>query len=180
MKYVVLQVLLALANLTGSPTISWAISGSQTDDFEDGTKQGWTDGLGGNNVVNITAGGPLGTNDNFLQISSGSFGGASRLITFNDTQWIGNYTAAGVTQIAMDLKNFSGGTLPIRIAIREGTGGSGTPGYSSTNPFNLLADGQWHHAVFPLSLMTPINGPLPLSTDLASVADFRLLSSTVP
>src|SRR5437764_7461399 len=38
------------------------------------------------------------TDDNFLQISSGSFGGASRFITFNDTQWTGNYTAAGVTQ----------------------------------------------------------------------------------
>src|SRR5207248_6272809 len=100
MRLSVWQMLLGAAILTVLPAFSWAISGSQTDNFEDGTKQGWTDGQGGPNVANIATGGPLGTNDNFLQISSGSFGGASRLITFNDTQWTGNYTAPGVTQIA--------------------------------------------------------------------------------
>src|ERR1043166_6927501 len=82
----------------------------------------------------------------------------------------------------MDLRNFGSIALPIRIAIREGTGGSGTPGYASTTAFNLAADGQWHTAVFSLAAgtLTPINSPQPLATDLANVQEFRLLSSGSP
>ena len=173
---------LGLLIVCSLPSNTWAISASQTDDFENGTTLSWTDGSGGANVANITTGGPAGANDNYLQISSGSFCGSARLVTFNQSQWVGNYAGAGVSQIAMDLKNLGSSTIPIRIAIREGTGGSGTPGYASTTGFSLPADGLWHHAIFALTAgtMTPINSPQPFATDLASVQDFRLLSSTAP
>jgi hypothetical protein len=164
-----------------SPALALGISLGQVDDFEDGTTASWTDGVNGN-TANITTGGPAGANDNYLQISSGSFGGQSRMTVFNRSQWVGNYLAAGVTAISMDLRNFGSSAIPIRIAIREGTGGSSTPGYASTTAFSLAADGQWHTAVFSLAAsdLTPINSPQPLTTDLANVAEFRLLSSASP
>lgn len=111
-------------------------------------------------------------------------GNQSLTQTVNDSQWLGNYVSAGVTGVAMDLRiPIPFGPLPMRIAIREATGDSSTtPGYCSTTAFNLTADGNWHHVVFPLDAasMTAINSPKQLSVDLANVVDFRLLSSPAP
>src|SRR5438132_13125182 len=96
------------------PSIALGITLGQVDNFEDGTTQGWGDPAG--NSINIATGGPTGVNDNFLQVSSGTFGGASKLITFNQSQWVGNYLSAGVSSISMDLKNLGSSTIPIRIA----------------------------------------------------------------
>jgi hypothetical protein len=100
-------------------------------------------------------------------------------VAFNQTQWIGNYVATGVTSVEMDLKNFTTSPESIRIALRASAGGSTTPGYSSTTPFSLAADGAWHHAVFSLDSgsLTAINSPAPLSTFLTSVGDFRVLQA---
>jgi len=70
-------------------------------------------------------------------------------------------------------------TLSIRIAIREGTGNASTPGYASTNAFSLPPDNQWHHAVFLLDVadLTGVNSPAALITDLASVAELRILDA---
>ena len=57
-----------------------------------------------------------------MQIASGATPLPPRLLMFNDTQWIGDYVASGTTQIVMDLLNSGTAALPIRIAIREGTG----------------------------------------------------------
>lgn len=117
-----------------------------------------------------------------MQVVSGSFGGNSRLVTFNDAQWLGNYLGAGVNAVSMNLRNFGPSAIPIRIAIREGSLGSGTPGYCSVTPYLLLPDGLWHAAVFGLDAgsLTPINNPQPLATDLSNVGDFRILSAASP
>ena len=176
-------VLLGGLFVTILPTTSWGIVTFQTDDFEDGTRMGWTNGAGGAGIVNVVPGGPMGAGDNFVQFTSGSFGGATRLIMFNDSQWIGDFSSMSVFQIAMDLKNFNNAApVPIRIAIREASSTASTPGYVSTVPFVVANDGQWHHTVFQLdaSTMTPINSPQPFATDIQSVADFRILSSVAP
>jgi|GEM_PF-1644898 hypothetical protein len=165
-----------------TPTLTFGVTPGQTDTFQDGTTDFWTDGNLGDNVAVIADGGPAGISDAFLQVSSGAFGGSERLITFNDTQWIGDFAAAGVTAVEMDLKNFGSNDLPVRIAIRSAAGNSATPGYSSTTPFSLSADGAWHHAVFLLndSSMTPINVPPPFAAMVTNVMDFRLLCSANP
>jgi hypothetical protein len=164
------------------PIAAFGISAGQIDNFQDGSLANWTSGGGGAGQVNVATGGPSGANDRFIQIASGATPLAPRLLMFNDTQWIGNFSAAGVSQVAMDLLNSGTTALPIRIAIREGTGGSTTPGYSSTTPFNLPADGAWHHAVFLLDAadLTGVNSPQALATDLANVKDFRVLSAAAP
>ncbi len=152
----------------------------QEDTFLDGTVQGWIDPA--DNTSNIGTGGPAGLNDQYLQVVSGSYGGGSRFTVFNRAQWLGDYLAAGVTGISMELLNLGPSSLPIRIAIREGTGTASTPGYASTVPFSLPADGQWHAAFFSLDAgsLTPIHSPKPLAVDLANVADFHILSSSSP
>src|SRR5262249_18278751 len=127
----------------------FGITLGQIDTFQEGTTQGWVDPAF--NTSNIANNGPAGAGDHYLQIVSGTFGGGVRLTAFNRAQWLGNYISAGATGISMDLRNFGPNALPIRIAIREGTGNSLTPGYASTVAFNLPADGQWHSAFFSLS-----------------------------
>ena len=120
------------------PVAAFGITLGQVDNFEDGTTNGWIDGLGGN-TTNINTGGPAGVNDNYLQVSSGSFGGQTRMVVFNQSQWLGNYVTVGVAAVSMDLRRFGGSSsIPIRIAIRESSGGGGTPGYASTPEFFCL------------------------------------------
>jgi len=166
---------------TAVPVSAFGITPSQIDAFQDGAVGNWSGG-GSGSPVNVATGGPTGAGDKFLQIASGATPLPPRLLMFNQSQWTGDFVAAGVTQVAMDLLNTGASTLPIRITIREGTGGSTTPGYSSTTPFNLPGDGTWHHAVFLLDAanLTGVNTPQPLATDLANVKEFRILASTTP
>src|SRR5947209_6747748 len=134
-----------------SPGVAWCVALNQVDTFSSGSLNSWTDGHAGSNVLNIGTGGPNGAGDSFLQVSSGTFGGATRMITFNRTQWAGNYITAGVGSISMELKNFGTTAIPIRITLRDSTGVQTDPGYSSLNAFSLPADGQWHLAKFNLT-----------------------------
>jgi hypothetical protein len=167
-----------------------AIIPGQTDNFQDGTTQHWANGDGGSTgPFNIANGGPDGGGDKYLEILSGALGGSQKLIAFNRSQWTGNYLAnGGVNEIDADLANFGPQPLFIRIAIRQ-TLGRTAPGYASTTPFMLPADGNWHQAAFFIDAadLTPINSgdfpsvpPAPLGTFLQSVAEFRILSSVSP
>src|SRR5687768_15521104 len=173
--YVVIAGVLAV-----SATSASAITPTQLDDFEIGTTQGWaTGGSGAPN--NVATGGPAGLNDAYMQMNStGSGGAGGRLIVFNSAQWSGDYTAAGVTGISMNFRNPTATPLPMRIAVKSSAGN--TPGYASTNPFTVPADGAWHTAVFSLDpgALTAVNGPDPLATVLASVGEVRLLASVAP
>ena len=171
------MLLAAVISLTAH-SVSLGITPGQIDTFEDDTTQGWSSA----SVITPPFGSP-GSGSYVLQVSSGGSGLQSRLEVFNRSQWLGNFLAAGVTEVAMDLRNGSfSGTLPMRIAIREGTAASITAGYASTTAFSLPNDLQWHHAVFSLApgSLTPIDSPQPLASDLANVLDFRLLSSASP
>jgi hypothetical protein len=170
--------LLVVATLLASPSAALGITLGQVDTFENGAVAGWA-------VVNPTLqiNGPAGSADHYVQVSSGASGQQSNLQMFNQSQWLGNYLAAGVTGVEMDLKNLNfTGADSIRIAIREGTASSITSGYSSTIAFNLPVDGQWHHAIFSLAAgsLTGINSPQPLASDLANVVNFGILSSVSP
>src|SRR5260221_386082 len=137
------------AGLLLIPRPSLAVTIGQIDTFQNGTTQNWTNG-GVPDPINVSTGGPAGSGDRFLEIQSGTFGGGSRLVAFNRNQWTGNFGSAKVSKIAVDLKNLGTAStaLPIRIALRSGTGSAITPGYASTTAFSLPHDNLWHHAVF--------------------------------
>lgn len=148
MKSIVLTIAAGL--LVGPSVATASVVAGQVDDFEDGTVQNWTGSFFGQ-PANVASGGPAGLNDNFLQvISTGGSGPGSKLATFNDNgQWAGDYLAAGVTAIQVDMKNFSasGDDLEMRLLIPFGAGGNFTSTLSQTVP----ADGAWHTLTFGLA-----------------------------
>jgi hypothetical protein len=165
----------------------------QIDTFENNTTNGWMigDPLARNPPVPgftppavIPTGGPAGAGDHFMLLTADDVRSGGRITVFNRDQWGGNFLQAGVNLVEVDLKNFNAANtdpLPIRIAIKAGTG-RGSTGYSSTTPFLLPADGQWHHAAFLLDAadLTAVGAAPPLNTLLANVAEFRILNSPTP
>lgn len=154
-----------------------AVTGAQTDDFEDGTTQGWMEGvLSPNPPINVPAGGPAGVGDGYLEnLSDGGLLAGGRQVVFNRAQWAGDYLAAQVISLEMDLVNLGASELSIRIAL-EGAFGER---YGSTTAFPLPADGAWHHASFGLAggELAQIIGLAPLETVLAGVTELRILSA---
>jgi hypothetical protein len=171
------------------PAAAYSITLPQVDNFQDGTTRNWTNG-GAPTISNVADGGPNGAGDSFLQVTSTGVGtGGSRLITFNTTQWIGDYNMAGVGAISMDLKFISLGDpttdiRPIRLAIFNPLTDTG---YASTDSvpggaFVLPNDGAWHHWTFTLSTdsMSAIGTPPAFSMQLSNVTELRILGSAVP
>jgi PEP-CTERM motif len=107
-------------------TQAFGITLGQTDDFNNGTLELWQTGAPNPNPhVNVPNAGQLGVGDHVLQVSSnanGSGPGAQPVI-FNNAQWTGDYLAAGVTAITLDLNNLS--TIPINPGLEiRGPGGN--------------------------------------------------------
>jgi hypothetical protein len=165
-----------LAVLVGAGRVSATPVAAQLNDFESGTTQGWTNGGGAADPSNVTTGGPGGADDNFLRITArGGSGAGSRLASFNRAaQWTGNYVSAGVTSVEMDLKNLGTTPLVIRIGLQESAGTR----FASTTPFNLPADGLWHHAAFPINATSLTRtGSTPIATALTRINELRIIHS---
>ena len=154
------------------------ITNNQTDNFEDGTVQGWSEGiLSSNQPVNITNGGPGGTGDNYLEnVSSGGGGAGGKLVMFNTTQWTGDFAGAGVTQISMHLNNLGATNLTIRLAM-DGSGGR----FSTTNAVALTSGSGWQTVVFSVgpSDLTAIGGS-DVNATLGNVTQLRILHNSSP
>ena len=56
--------LLVVAALLASPSITFGITLGQIDTFEDGTKQGWNNG----SAIGVQPGGPAGSGDHYFPI----------------------------------------------------------------------------------------------------------------
>src|SRR4029079_2083335 len=71
-----------------------AVTPGQIDEFnlQPTSTYGWSNGGAGFGIENIATGGPNGADDHFLQISSGDLGGQSKLVSFSDAHWRGDFT----------------------------------------------------------------------------------------
>lgn len=173
-------VLLCLALIpVAGPFAAYGLTLGQIDDFQDGTTDGWT--TGHSTPANIATGGPAGAGDRYMQVvSSGGFGTDSRLVVFNNSQWLGDYISAGITSVEMYLANFGTQTLSMRLAFFESSG----VGYSATTAFSLPADSSWHHVVFPLddADFTAVGFPSSSFGDLLAnfTGQLRILDSASP
>jgi hypothetical protein len=138
--------------LTALP--SAAVVLGQNDDFEDGTTSGWTIGQSLPSAPqNVATGGPAGADDNYLLVTGlGGFGGGSRLVAFNFTQWAGNYTAAGVVAILADVNNFGPTDLSLRLLIADGAGQFFSNGVISAEAVVVPAGSGWVTVAFPISV----------------------------
>ncbi len=135
---------------------SFAVVNGQMDTFEDGTTDGWIVGLLGAPhpapPVNIPTGGPSGVNDNYLQLTAiGGNGPGSRLSVLNPAQWAGDYLAAGITSIRMDVANFGNNDLDLRLQFEDPQGGPPTDIAISQNAIHLPAGSGWTPILFPIN-----------------------------
>jgi hypothetical protein len=155
-----------------------AISNGQDDSFQDGTTDGWMNG-GTMQPVNIATGGPQGAGDRFMELTADGSGSNGKLTVFNRAQWLGNYTTAGVNEIDVELNNFSGVALSIRLAFKSATFG-GAPGYVTTSAFSLAPNSGWQHAFFSITpaTMTAVGGPSDFATFFSAPAEFRIINAT--
>jgi hypothetical protein len=135
-----------------------------TDDFQDGTTQGWRVnilGMGSSHPAppaNIASGGPAGAGDRFLQLTS--FGGpntespnpGSRLSALNVFgAWAGDYRAAGIPALAMDVKNFGPSDLFLRLVFEDPTPTGPPQNFAmSADPVVVRAGADWQRVLFPL------------------------------
>jgi hypothetical protein len=177
MKPILIAAFLVLTSIAPSK----AVILFRVDDFQDGTIENWSNGVAAE-PLNVPNNGPLGAGDAYMRVVADGSGSGGRLTVFNLDQWTGDYHAAGVTAIEMDLKNPGTNPLTIRIAFKTDRFG-GAPGYSYTEGFIIPADNIWRHFVFELdgSLFTAIGGPQ-ISFDelLFDAPELRILHSAAP
>jgi hypothetical protein len=156
---------------------SLAVTFGQLDDFQDGTVMGWSQGAPSPNPTsNVNTGGPAGAGDQYLlNVSSGLFGAGGKQAMFNRVQWTGNFNAAGVTRVRLNLANFGTNNLAIRVAV-EGAAGTW---YASTNPIPLPVNSGWTSQLFDLtaSNLSLVGGGQTLSDVLDNVIEMRILSN---
>jgi hypothetical protein len=179
---------LAAVAAFGTAAAQAAVTGGRTDSFEDGTTQSWSRNVERANAAasttvtprNVADGGPAGTGDAYLQIVGDGAGSTAHITAFNRDRWSGDFLAAGITRIELDLRNVqnvaevqqvttAAGLVPairttamqVRLvfsarprALFELSPGVFTPGEVPqawvTQAFTLEADDAWHHATFLL------------------------------
>lgn len=139
-----------------------------TDTFEDGSTNGWASGAANpSQPSNVATGGPAGAGDNFLLTLSnggGSIGG--KLVVIAGAQWTGDYNAAGVSALVMDLANLGAVDLSLRLVLF----GSGGDTAISSSAVVVPAGSGWMHASFSLDPAQLTGSP----GTLAAVSGLRL------
>lgn len=156
-----------------------AVVVGQIDDFQNGTTANWTNGeiIGTTPVTNVPNGGPAGAGDHYIQLTADGSNSGGKLTAFNRDQWLGDYPAANVTSIEVDLLNQSSVTLSIRMAFKNGPGSNGVPGYL-TQAMVLPVGSGWQH--FTISLapanLIPVGGPAPWETFF--IGEVRFIHAT--
>ena len=145
----------------------FAVSNGMVDTFENGSTDGWASGIPNPNPpVNIADGGPSGTGDGYLQItSSGTGGPGGRLVAFSGPQWAGDYIDAGVTAIGMHVNNLGATDLDLRLAFESASGNA-----LSISAIQIAAGSGWTQVLFPV-VPSALDGPVGV---LSSVTQFRL------
>jgi hypothetical protein len=170
-----LSLILVTFLVFGSARQVAAVTPGQVDDFEDGGLANWANGAV--QPINIGSGGPLGLNDNYLQVTSDGSGINGRLTIFNRSQWLGNYVVTGVNEIDLDLNNFGSTTLSIRLAFKSGAF-SGASGYLTSTAFSLAPNSGWEHFSFSIApaTMTAFGTPGDFNTFFSNPAEFRIIN----
>lgn len=157
-------------------TAASAITAGQIDTFQSGTLLNWA---GGSSPTNIANGGPLGTGDRFMRLTStGGFGQGSQMAAFNDFQWAGNYIAAGVRMVECDMKNLGFTDLHMRLVFFT----QGFSRFTSVNAVILPSGGDWVRCYFPMreADLVIVEGNETYAEGLATVFRGMIRHNTVP
>lgn len=148
---------------------AWAVTLGQASSFEGASTEGWTSGdFNPNPPMLVSTGGPAGGGDGYLLLtSSGVHGPGGKMVALAGSDWLGDYLAAGVGGIEMDLNNFGSTELSLRLWL------VGAPGSAAVSlaPVLLPAGSGWAHVSFALSAQA-LEGAA--EATLAGVTQLRL------
>lgn len=170
MKWIVSLVLVTACLVLSS---GGAVTLNQIEDFSG--VHGWSSGVPNPTPPVVVAdSGPLGPADSALRVTSnGGSGPGGKLIVFNTTLWTGDYTAAGITAITMDLRNTGTNTLSFRLAF------NGPGGWFATTVAPVAAFTGWVHREFAISPASLVSaGGSDAASTLAAVSQMRILHSS--
>ncbi|MBT8135610.1 MAG: thrombospondin type 3 repeat-containing protein [Gammaproteobacteria bacterium] len=159
------------------------------DNFEDcevfpcdpATTLGWKQGVlipPESQPMAIPGGGDSGADDAYLEMSD--LGDTPNHGMFNEEpRWTGDYIAAGVNKVRVNVTNFSATPLNLRLGIRDaGQGASGNCWISAT-PFVVETPLVWTNAQFIIdeSTMIQVEGTGTFEDTARNVAQIRIISS---
>jgi hypothetical protein len=136
------------------------VSLAQVDTFEDGTMMGW--GVAGGTPgtvhpappMNVATGGPGGSGDAFLRVTSlGGIGSGSKLSVQNGSQWAQDYLAGNLSAIRMDVNNFGPDDLNLRLLFEDLPAAPGPPVNLALSAAAVLvpAGSGWTSIEFPIA-----------------------------
>ncbi|MEQ8209696.1 MAG: PEP-CTERM sorting domain-containing protein [Lacipirellulaceae bacterium] len=145
-----------------------AIVKGELADFTGGNN-GWRHGQGS---WPLLSGGQDGPTDDFLSIQSQGGGGAlSRMIALNTSpEWTGDFTAAGISTVNVDVLNENGQALDVRFSV-DGGGGR-----FATNSISVPSSSEWQSLSFsfdPSNFQSAGGGNI--ADTLSSVFEIRVL-----
>ncbi len=126
-----------------------AVSSAQFDNFGGGALHGWGYSTASTPVGNVAENGPsaIDAGVGALLMDTNLYGNGKLVVT-NTTAWTGDWTNAGIAQIAMDVRNPNAFGLSMHIGI-AGPGGAGALGDVHVTPsISVAADNEWHVLTF--------------------------------
>ncbi len=124
-----------------------AVQPGQVDDFSGPSLDGWSSGGGNPNPPAVVAGGgPLGAGDAFLQLTANGGSAGGRLVAFAGATWTGDFLAAGVTALRMDVRNLGSTDLSLRLMFTDGAGSRAI----SAQAVPVASGSGWMPVLFPL------------------------------
>jgi len=125
----------------------WAVEAGFVEDFSAGTA-GWT----GAEPAVEPSGGPAGDGDGFLRIEArGANGPGSRLAVYNNSpNWTGDFAAAGITSVDLDIMNLETSPAPMSMRLVLFGPNATSNRWTSIEPIVIANDGQWQRISFPV------------------------------
>ena len=161
-----------------------AVVPGQVDTFEDGTTSNWRAGGFGTHPsppAYRATGGPAGQDDGYLLVTAlGGAGAGSRLSAINAQQWTGDFLAAGVQAVRMDVNNFGPDNLSLRLLFADPTVAPPNNVALSTTAVNVPAGSGWTTVTFPITPadLTATTGTAAVA--LANAPEMRIFHNPAP
>jgi hypothetical protein len=158
---------------------------AQIDTF-DSTLDGWSAGGGPVGQVppvppqRIASGGPAGGSDSFMRVTSigGAAAGSRMVVNHVLGQWAGDYAAAGVTAIAMDLRNSGSTDLTLRLLFEDPIPNPPVNEALSLTGVTLLAGSGWQPVLFLINPADLLAQRGSIDAALGGTTVLRLFHST--
>src|SRR4051812_19699048 len=176
----------ALAATLLCPSFVSGVTIGQVDNFGDGTTQNWVINLLGmgsppSPPTNVPTGGPAGAGDNYLRLTSTGIPdtAGSRLVGVNyNHQWNGNYIAAGITAITMDVNNLGTTDLYLHLLFADPADAPPANEATSLAPVFLPAGSGWRSVVFPIGPSFLIADTGTAVAALTGATEFRIFNGS--